>query len=179
MRKQFQVFLAGINSFCFMHSKRGKSDEWLLHLIDKPRTLSLACVVWSEFRASTWKPLPVWGHMCHCPAASFPSWAQCLLVLSQDPSIFTVLTAKSVRPGVAVADFVIFPPRWGVADKTFRPPYYHSKSLFSQATLETKEIAKRWTLLPIGNTTKEFPDTMLWLAFRILPPETQCCSSDL
>uniref|UniRef100_A0A8D0HEV9 Homogentisate 1,2-dioxygenase n=2 Tax=Sphenodon punctatus TaxID=8508 RepID=A0A8D0HEV9_SPHPU len=42
-----------------------------------------------------------------------------------DPSIFTVLTAKSTRPGVAVADFVIFPPRWGVADGTFRPPYYH------------------------------------------------------
>ncbi|CAD5207155.1 unnamed protein product [Bursaphelenchus okinawaensis] len=42
-----------------------------------------------------------------------------------DPSIFTVLTAPSVRPGVAVADFVIFPPRWGVADHSFRPPYYH------------------------------------------------------
>ncbi|KAI4797530.1 hypothetical protein KUCAC02_025017 [Chaenocephalus aceratus] len=42
-----------------------------------------------------------------------------------DPSIFTVLTAKSTRPGVAIADFVIFPPRWGVADNTFRPPYYH------------------------------------------------------
>ncbi|CAB1349936.1 unnamed protein product [Coregonus sp. 'balchen'] len=27
--------------------------------------------------------------------------------------------------GVAMADFVIFPPRWGVADHTFRPPYYH------------------------------------------------------
>ena len=30
-----------------------------------------------------------------------------------------------MKPGVAIADFVIFPPRWGVADKTFRPPYYH------------------------------------------------------
>ncbi|KAI6233466.1 Homogentisate 1,2-dioxygenase [Aphelenchoides fujianensis] len=42
-----------------------------------------------------------------------------------DPSIFTVLTAPSCRPGVALADFVIFPPRWGVAEHTFRPPYYH------------------------------------------------------
>ncbi|NWQ77410.1 HGD dioxygenase, partial [Columbina picui] len=42
-----------------------------------------------------------------------------------DPSIFTVLTAKSTRAGVALADFVIFPPRWGVANNTFRPPYYH------------------------------------------------------
>ncbi|CAG7699886.1 unnamed protein product [Allacma fusca] len=42
-----------------------------------------------------------------------------------DPSIFTVLTAPSVQPGVAIADFVIFPPRWSVAENTFRPPYYH------------------------------------------------------
>jgi len=42
-----------------------------------------------------------------------------------DPSIFTVLTAPSARPGTALADFVIFPPRWSVAEKTFRPPYYH------------------------------------------------------
>lgn len=42
-----------------------------------------------------------------------------------DPSIFTVLTCKSSEPGVAVADFVIFPPRWMVAEHTFRPPWYH------------------------------------------------------
>eukprot|EP00002_Diphylleia_rotans_P004047 TRINITY_DN1290_c0_g1_i1.p1 TRINITY_DN1290_c0_g1~~TRINITY_DN1290_c0_g1_i1.p1 ORF type:complete len:457 (-),score=82.21 TRINITY_DN1290_c0_g1_i1:384-1754(-) len=42
-----------------------------------------------------------------------------------DPSIFTVLTCQTLEPGVAVADFVIFPPRWSVAEKTFRPPYYH------------------------------------------------------
>ena len=42
-----------------------------------------------------------------------------------DPSIFTVLTCPSDTPGVALADFVIFPPRWMVAEKTFRPPYFH------------------------------------------------------
>jgi len=42
-----------------------------------------------------------------------------------DPSIFTVLTCQSNEPGVAIADFVIFPPRWTVAEHTFRPPYYH------------------------------------------------------
>ncbi|CAB3379020.1 Hypothetical predicted protein [Cloeon dipterum] len=42
-----------------------------------------------------------------------------------DPSIFTVLTCPSNKPGVAIADFVIFPPRWAVQDHTFRPPYYH------------------------------------------------------
>jgi len=42
-----------------------------------------------------------------------------------DPSIFTVLTAPTAVNGVALADFVIFPPRWSVAEDTFRPPYYH------------------------------------------------------
>lgn len=42
-----------------------------------------------------------------------------------DPSIFTVLTSPSEIPGVANVDFAIFPPRWLVADHTFRPPYYH------------------------------------------------------
>jgi len=44
-----------------------------------------------------------------------------------DPSIFTVLTCPSSKPGVAIADFVIFPPRWCVQEHTFRPPWYHSK----------------------------------------------------
>ena len=42
-----------------------------------------------------------------------------------DPSIFTVLTSPSDTPGTANCDFVIFPPRWMVADGTFRPPWFH------------------------------------------------------
>lgn len=42
-----------------------------------------------------------------------------------DPSIFTVLTSQSEFPGLANVDFAIFPPRWLVAEHTFRPPYYH------------------------------------------------------
>jgi homogentisate 1,2-dioxygenase len=42
-----------------------------------------------------------------------------------DPSIFTVLTSPSEKPGVANVDFVIFPPRWQVAEDTFRPPWFH------------------------------------------------------
>ncbi|HEY4441098.1 MAG TPA: homogentisate 1,2-dioxygenase [Candidatus Elarobacter sp.] len=42
-----------------------------------------------------------------------------------DPSIFTVLTSPSTTPGTANVDFVIFPPRWMVAEHTFRPPWYH------------------------------------------------------
>ncbi len=42
-----------------------------------------------------------------------------------DPSIFTVLTSASVVAGTANVDFVIFPPRWLVAEDTFRPPWFH------------------------------------------------------
>jgi homogentisate 1,2-dioxygenase len=42
-----------------------------------------------------------------------------------DPSIYTVLTAPTVNPGTANVDFAIFPPRWMVAEHTFRPPWFH------------------------------------------------------
>ena len=42
-----------------------------------------------------------------------------------DPSIYTVMTSPSLLPGTANADFVIFPPRWLVAEHTFRPPWFH------------------------------------------------------
>ena len=42
-----------------------------------------------------------------------------------DPSIFTVLTSPSDTPGTANCDVVIFPPRWMVAEGTFRPPWFH------------------------------------------------------
>lgn len=48
-----------------------------------------------------------------------------------DPSIFTVLTSPSDTPGTANCDFVIFPPRWLVAEDTFRPPWYH-RNLMSE-----------------------------------------------
>ncbi len=49
-----------------------------------------------------------------------------------DPSIFTVLTSPSDVPGRANADFVIFPPRWMVAEDTFRPPWFH-RNIMSEA----------------------------------------------
>lgn len=42
-----------------------------------------------------------------------------------DPSIYTVLSAPSQVPGTANCDFAIFPPRWMVAEHTFRPPWFH------------------------------------------------------
>ena len=49
-----------------------------------------------------------------------------------DPSIFTVLTSPSDIPGRANADFVVFPPRWMVAEDTFRPPWFH-RNVMSEA----------------------------------------------
>jgi len=48
-----------------------------------------------------------------------------------DPSIFTVLTSPSDMAGTANVDFVIFPPRWMVAEDTFRPPWFH-RNLMSE-----------------------------------------------
>jgi homogentisate 1,2-dioxygenase len=46
-----------------------------------------------------------------------------------DPSIFTVLTSPSDTACVANMDFVIFPPRWMVAENTFRPPWFHRNTM--------------------------------------------------
>jgi homogentisate 1,2-dioxygenase len=49
-----------------------------------------------------------------------------------DPSVFTVLTSPSNLAGRANADFVIFPPRWMVAEDTFRQPWFH-RNVMSEA----------------------------------------------
>ena len=46
-----------------------------------------------------------------------------------DPSIFTVLTSPTAVAGTANCDFVIFPPRWMVAEDTFRPPWFHRNTM--------------------------------------------------
>ena len=45
-----------------------------------------------------------------------------------DPSINTVLTAKSRDPNTPLADFLLFGPRWDIAMNTFRLPYFHRNS---------------------------------------------------
>lgn len=42
-----------------------------------------------------------------------------------DPSIGTVLSSYTGKPGLANVDFVIFPPRWLCSENTFRPPWFH------------------------------------------------------
>jgi homogentisate 1,2-dioxygenase len=68
-----------------------------------------------------------------------------------DPSIFTVLTAPSGEAGTANADFVIFPPRWLVAENTFRPPWYH-RNIMSEfmGLIEGRYDAKERGFVPGG-----------------------------
>ncbi len=68
-----------------------------------------------------------------------------------DPSIFTVLTSPSDTPGTANVDFVIFPPRWHVADDTFRPPYFHRNVMSEFMGLVRGEYdAKKGGFVPGG-----------------------------
>jgi homogentisate 1,2-dioxygenase len=68
-----------------------------------------------------------------------------------DPSIYTVLTAPTSVAGLANVDFVIFPPRWMVAEHTFRPPWYHRNMMSEFMGLVKGEYdAKAEGFLPGG-----------------------------
>jgi len=68
-----------------------------------------------------------------------------------DPSIFTVLTSPSDTAGTANVDFVIFPPRWMVAEHTFRPPWFHRNVMSEFMGLVRGEYdAKRGGFVPGG-----------------------------
>jgi homogentisate 1,2-dioxygenase len=93
------------------------------------------CEVISKFLGKLWtsrynhSPLDVvaW-HGNYAPYIYDMARFNCINTVSfdhPDPSIFTVLTAPSGQHGTANVDFVIFPPRWLVAEHTFRPPWFH------------------------------------------------------
>jgi homogentisate 1,2-dioxygenase len=42
-----------------------------------------------------------------------------------DPSIYCVLASPTATPGTSNVEFGCFPPRWVVANNTFRPPPFH------------------------------------------------------
>ena len=70
-----------------------------------------------------------------------------------DPSIFTVLTSPSATAGTANMDFVIFPPRWMVAEHTFRPPWFHRNVMSEYMGLVYGEYdAKAEGFLPGGGS---------------------------
>lgn len=68
-----------------------------------------------------------------------------------DPSIFTVITSPTETPGTANMDFVIFPPRWMVAEDSFRPPWFHRNIMSEFMVLITGEYdAKAGGFAPGG-----------------------------
>src|SRR3984893_5538669 len=68
-----------------------------------------------------------------------------------DPSIYTVLTAPTAVPGTSNVDFGIFPPRWMVAEHTFRPPWFHRNAMNEFMGLITGQyVAKAEGFVPGG-----------------------------
>ncbi|KAG5540659.1 hypothetical protein RHGRI_020779 [Rhododendron griersonianum] len=90
-----------------------------------------------------------------------------VLVDHSDPSLNTD------KPGMALLDFVIIPPRWLVAEHTFRAPYYHRNCMseFMGLIYEGYE-AKADGFLPGGASlhscmTPHSPDTKTFGAQKI------------
>lgn len=93
----------------------------------------------AKFQSALWaaaidhSPLDVVGwHGNYAPYKYDLSRFNCINSVSfdhPDPSIYTVLTAPTAVPGTANVDFVIFPPRWLVAEHTFRPPWFHRNAM--------------------------------------------------
>lgn len=85
-----------------------------------------------------------------------------------DPSIFTVVTSPSGHPGIANCDFVIFPPRWMVAEDTFRPPWFHRNIMSEYMGLVTGSYdAKEGGFVPGGGSlhnrmSAHGPDAASW-----------------
>ena len=89
----------------------------------------------SKFLGRLWRaaidhsPLDVVGwHGNYAPYKYDLARFNCINTVSfdhPDPSIYTVLSSPSLIPGTANCDFAVFPPRWQVAEHTFRPPWFH------------------------------------------------------
>lgn len=101
------------------------------HFETNPRPVSLLCKYQQQLWIVNNQPSPlnvVAWHGNYAPYCYDLSLFNTLNTVSfdhPDPSIFTVLTSISDTPGVANLDLVVFPPRWMVAQHTFRPPYFH------------------------------------------------------
>lgn len=100
-----------------------------------------------------------------------------------DPSIFTVITSPSGQPGVANCDFVIFPPRWMVAEDTFRPPWFHRNIMSEYMGLVSGSYdAKESGFVPGGGSlhnrmSAHGPDVASWrkASDAMLAPEKLDC----
>ena len=78
----------------------------------------------SRIRRSTWSP----GTATTCPTntTSRASWRSTRSASTTPIRRSSPCSPRPrAQPGVANCDFVIFPPRWQVAEDTFRPPWFH------------------------------------------------------
>lgn len=73
MKRQLRMLLAGVNSFCFKHSKG--TVRWV---ISAPQAEVQTSVIWSEIRLSLESSFMCWWRVCHCPVTSL---ASCILPL--------------------------------------------------------------------------------------------------
>lgn len=70
--------------------------------------------------------------VCVCACVERFAWnsqksARCLLLQWDhiDPSSLTVVSVPLDATGHNVVDFIAFPGRWAVGERTFKPPYFH------------------------------------------------------
>ena len=89
-----------------------------------------------------------------------------------DPSIFCVLTSPSSPIAGGNVDFMILPPRWLVADHSFRPPGFHRNAVAEFLALIQGTHDSRNSAFPPGSFslhncwTPHGPDTQTLEAGR-------------
>ncbi|EEY22369.1 homogentisate 1,2-dioxygenase [Verticillium alfalfae VaMs.102] len=78
-----------------------------------------------------------------------------------DPSINTVLSAKSRDPNTSLVDFLWFGPRWDVASNSLRPPYFHRNSASEFLTCLTL-LFTEWARKDSGVLEAQGTDASAW-----------------
>jgi homogentisate 1,2-dioxygenase len=92
-----------------------------------------------------------------------------------DPSIYCALTSPSSDVAGGNVDFMILPPRWMVAENTFRPPGYHRNSVAEFLALVQGSSESRAGPFPPGSMslhnhwTAHGPDVRTFEAAREAP----------
>lgn len=92
-----------------------------------------------------------------------------------DPSIYCALTSPSSEVAGGNVDFMILPPRWMVAENTFRPPGYHRNSVAEVLGLIEGSSESRASAFPPGSLslhnhwTAHGPDVRTFEAARNAP----------
>lgn len=119
------------------------------------------------------------------------NWAPCKFDMRQfvvmgtlsvdhpDPSIFCALTSPSSAIAGSNVDFMVLPPRWVVAENTFRPPGFHRNAVAEFLALIEGAHESRANSFPPGsmslhnNWTAHGPDVETFEAGRVATLEPQ------